>query len=277
MSNPAAAIWPSTPQNIEDFRRRVQAPYDDKPIVLMDDTTARNMDIIWRTFQDLATRWKGHQAMVFPGMPTDRKKFWAFFAQDHRPKPLPMFEEFVAKHEGKGKLAIDLGCGNSPAVRPLLGKGWRVLGVDSSKASLDVLAAQNAEAIASGQLVLQESDVADFVPKEAADLVLAADIFPYVDPARFQETWKKIHDTCVKEEGFLVGTFFRAPVRKDQEPEANIFKEMGAWLLPDRRMVRALLNQTGYEVETCKFRLEGDKDPDPMCIQFIAKKNSTKS
>jgi hypothetical protein len=56
----------------------------------------------------------------------------------------------------------------------------------------------------------------------------------------------------------------------------NLLKEMGAWFLPDRRMVRPLLTQAGYEIKTCKYRMDEPKLKlnEQMCIQFIAEKKT---
>lgn len=270
MSNPLPAIWPNTETTLHDFFRRLHGPYEDKPIVPMDENNARNMDVIWASLEDLSKRWRGHYPMMQPDLPTDRRVFWARFAKNRQTSLLPVVTEFVAGQDGKGKLAIDLGCGNSPAVKSLLNRGWRVLAVDNSPGCLDILAKANTEAVASGQLKIREADMVDFKSTEPADLVLAEDSFPYLDPAKFRQTWEKIHRTCLKDGGFLVGSFFRAPVHEADIGVANMFKEMGAWLFPDRRMVRALLSQTGYDVKTCRFHNEGTQEP--LCIQFIAQK-----
>lgn len=269
-----ASIVPKTPETAAVFRLMLQAPNDEKPIVEMNDETARNMDVIWSSIEDVATRWRGGKDSCFPGMPMDRKEFWGAFAQDHNARPLPVVEEFIGSSLGKGKTAIDLGCGNSPTAKPLLQRGWRVIAVDNSISSLNVLAAQNKAEVASGQLSIINEDVTTFVPSEPADLVVAADIFPYIDPTKFRATWTKVHDTFIKERGFLIGTLFRSATQPKDVPVMNMMKEMGAWFLPDRRMVRPLLTQAGYEIKTCKYRID-DPDIDPICIQFIAEKKNT--
>ena len=57
----------------------------------------------------------------------------------------------------------------------------------------------------------------------------------------------------------------------------NLLKDMGAWFLPDRRMVRPLLTQAGYEIKTCKYRMDDPKIKvtEQMCIQFIAQKKTS--
>ncbi|MBA3237571.1 MAG: class I SAM-dependent methyltransferase [Parachlamydiaceae bacterium] len=163
---------------------------------------------------------------------------------------------------------MDLGSGNSPAIKDLLQRGWRVIAVDSSRATLAILEKQFKGEINLGKLSLIEKDVATFTPLESADLVIAADIFPYINPSKFENLWNRIHDTFIKENGFLIGNFFRVT---NATPEINALKEMGAWFLPDRRMVRPLLTNQGYEIIKCTFRKDQPNN-DPICIQFIAKK-----
>ncbi len=148
-----------------------------------------------------------------------------------------------------------------------------MVAVDNSRPALDFLAKGNSDAVASGKLKIVEADVAAFIPEAPADLVLAVDILPYIDPAKFIETWKQIHDLCVKEDGFLAGNFFRTLSDPEMAPMMNLAKEMGAWFLPDRRMVRPLLTHAGYEVKTCRFR-DDFSGKEPMAMQFVAQKKT---
>jgi hypothetical protein len=261
-------IYPADPQAMVAFNARLNEP-GDSPLVEMNDQSARDIGIIWKSIASLAEKWRGHGDLCFPGQPTSRDALWGDFASGPT-EVLPVVAEFLNRSTGQGKVAIDLGCGNAPAMGILLAKGWRVIAVDSSRSALNILVKQNPSAIATGQLVVVEDDMATFIPDQPADLVIAADSLAYTDPAKFQALWHKIHDIYVKEGGFLVGSLFKSTNQQVQLPVMNGMKELGAWFLHDRRMVRPLLTHAGYEVEKCIFRIE-DRSKDPLCIQFIAK------
>lgn len=118
---------------------------------------------------------------------------------------------------------------------------------------------------------MHQADICEFLPEEPADLVIAADILPYIDPRKFRATWKKIHDVCVKENGIFIGNLFRAAPTPNELRMVNMMKEMGAWVLPDRRMVRPLLADAGFAIEKCTYR-QDLPGPNQICIQFKAKK-----
>jgi SAM-dependent methyltransferase len=244
----------------------------------MDDQTARDIDTIWRTIA--SAPWRGAQPVHIPGTPLDRKQFWGAYASDHKPDLLPLLKTFALSHDGHGKTAIDLGSGNSAAVPLLLAKGYRVIAVDYSRPSLDVLIQNNRAALDSHQLTIVEEDITTYTPFESVDLVIAAEIFSFIDPTQFRVTWMKV-SKYIKTNGHLIGTFFRFPPEIDTpSPHAtkaltllNMIQEMGVWVLPDRRMVRPLLQAAHYETETCIYRRD-DPNLEPVCIQFIAKKLS---
>lgn len=268
-----ASIVPENPLTKAIFQLICLAPNDEIPIVEMNDQTARDMDIIWASIDDAAKRWRGEQNARIPLRSMDRKEFWGEVALKQipydTPPILPVLQKFITETSGEGKLAIDLGCGSGSAIKPLLQKGWRIIAVDNSRPALNLLAQKYRAAVESGQLQIVEADMTEFAPSEPADLVIAADSLPYINPSKFRATWTKIHDTFVKEEGFLIGNLFR--FTPQNMPLMNVTKEYGAWLLPDRRMVRPLLTQTGYDIKTCAFL----KDPvyaESMYIQFIAQK-----
>ena len=259
---------------MQEFNNMLQAPNLDIPIVEMNENTAKDIKVIWASVEALAAGWRGNSNIFFPGMPSNRKEFWGAY---HKINPnaelLPVAKEFIESTTGQGKTAIDLGCGHSPATKQLLERGWHVIAVDFSKTTLDILASQHKDKIASGQLELIEADVANYAPAAPVDLVIAADSLPYVDPGKFKATWSKIHDVFLKENGFLVGSLFRAHTQPTDLPIMNLWKEFGAWFLPDRRMVKPLLIHSGYEIKTCKYRIDNPND-EPACIQFIAEKKT---
>ncbi|VHO02137.1 class I SAM-dependent methyltransferase [Candidatus Rhabdochlamydia sp. T3358] len=275
-----SGVVQDNPQTKKAFVKMLQAPIEE-PIVEMNEETARDINVIWNSIN--MADWRGKQNICVPGMPRDRKEFWGAFAGDHKAASLPVFEQFIKDTSGKGKIAIDLGSGNSPAVNSLLEKEWRVIAVDYSQSALDVLKAKNKAAVESGQLKIIKEDVSTYVPLEPVDLVVAADIFSYIDPAQFRDTWTKVHDVFIKESGFLIGTLFRSDCKPQQKvqqvrqiQQINFLKELGAWFLPDRRMVRPLLKQAGYEIKTCLYRIDIPEieQREQMCIQFVAEKKT---
>lgn len=267
----ASTFTPKTAENIRIFQEIASAPNEEIPIVEMNEQTSRDLPTIWASVEATANRWRGQREIHFLEMPRDRKEFWSAFAKTHFPKSLPVAEEFIRQSDGKGKLAIDLGAGNSPAIKPLLARKWNVVAVDYAPKTLQVLKEQHGQAVTSGALTLVEADIERFELPEQVDLVIAADSLSYIDPRQFRATWEKIHRS-LKEGGIFIGTLFRSAVDPENLPEMNLLKELGAWLLPDRRMVRALLTQTGYEVKTCRYRFDVPDEKEPLCIQFVAQK-----
>lgn len=268
----ASVIFPSTAEVRREFCRRVETADDERPIVEMNDETARNMEVIWKSIDAAALTWLGGQDARVPGKPTDRQEYWG----DHaRSIPLAISPEvitFIQSLDGRGKTAIDLGCGKGAVTILLLQRGWKVIAVDNSGPALDFLKKYREEQ-GTGQLTVVQQDVTTYLPAESVDLVIAYDILPYIDPKEFRATWAKIHDTFLKKSGLLLGTLFR---KVKDHIHTNLMKEQGAWLLPDRRMVRPLLQDAGYEIKECKFRDEGEEGQDPkeyaIGIRFIAEK-----
>ena len=255
-------IYPKNSETTLAFQRMLFSQ-DPEPIVEMNEETARDITIIWDSIIHSAQYWRGEQEIHIPEMPMDRKIFWGTFSQGNL-APLPLADLFIQRVSGNGKVAIDLGCGNSPAIPKLLAKGWRVIAVDYSPMVMNILSSKYKKEIERGQLELVEEEITNFNPVEPIDLVIAADVFPYINPAKFRETWMKIHANFLKEGGVFIGTFFRSI---NSLPRNNLIKEMGAWLIPDRRMVRSLLINSGYFVENCAFRNDGGAEQ-PAVIQF---------
>lgn len=267
-------LVPKTPETMAIILRIVAAPAD-QPIVEMNDETARNMGIIWRSIDVIATRWRGRSECRIPGQPMDRREMWGVFASDCKGEHqiLPALVDFIGTGRGEGKVAIDLGCGESAAAALLLQRGWTVIAIDNSRPALEVFREMHSAEIASGQLRVIEADATEFTPSAPVDLVVAADVLPYLDPAQFRTTWTRVHDLFLKQKGIFVGSLFREATHPADLVNTNIMKEMGAWLLPDRRMVRPLLTAAGYEIRSCTFR----KDPgikEPFCMQFVAEKKA---
>jgi cyclopropane fatty-acyl-phospholipid synthase-like methyltransferase len=182
-----------------------------------------------------------------------------------------VLEEFTEKLSGEGKVAIDLGCGNSASAMRLLRKGWKVIAVDSSKEALTVLEKtireENSAWLRTEKVEMFLEDITTFTPCEPADLVIACDVLPYIDPMKFQETWLKIQKIFVKKNGLFIGTLFHSI----NNPVMPFMKEQGAWFLPDRRMVKPLLMEAGYVIEDCRYRFDLS-GREQMVIQFVGRK-----
>lgn len=87
----------------------------------------------------------------------------------HREQPPALLERLVAQRSVRGR-ALDLGCGEGEYAAYLAKEGFNVVGVDFIPAAL---AAANARAKrANVDVDFHESDVLDFTPDEAFDLVL---------------------------------------------------------------------------------------------------------
>lgn len=277
-------IYPDTSETQATYQQMMFAVNADPRIVEMNDTTVQDIKVIWESIEALAPQWRGREECHIPGKPMNRQEYWGDFAS-HRCCSQFVLQKFLLETEGEGKIAIDFGCGNSFTVALLMHKGWKVIAIDNSKLALKHLTARNQEYVQSGQLEVICEDIATYVPKEPVDLVIATDVLPYIDPVQFKTTWMKIHDVCVKEGGFFIGTLFRSvdSPTKLQSRHANNMKEMGAWLLPDKRMVSPLLTGVGYDIKECVcfekmsdhpgmqgFKgLENLKD---IIIQFVAQK-----
>lgn len=273
------SIVPKNPQTMATLQEILSAPAD-QPIVEMTEETARNMDVIRRSLADLGTRWRGRMDCRIPTMPAKRVEYWGAVANTFLGNHLllPLLKDFIGDASGEGKVAIDLGCGESSATTLLLSKGWKVIAVDSSEFAMGVLFAQHPNEFESDQLTTVEAEATEYSPEEPVDLVVASDLFPYIDPAQFLPTLKRVHDVFLKKGGTLIGSLFRTPTLPLDTHELRLIngmKEAGAWFLPDRRMVRPLLTDAGYEVKACKYLKEGFEGEDRATrIQFHAEKKA---
>ena len=265
-------VFPKTKEIVDEFLIRINKPNRDLPIVEMNDETARNIEIIWGSIHSLSGRWLGYKDALIPGEPIKRQHHWAEFAKKMKQSVWSVEENFIMESNGEGKTAIDLGSGDSSATRLLLKRGWNVIAVDTCQIALHFLAKYNAQHVESGRLKIVEADIAEYIPERPVDLILATDIFPYMDPSQFQTVWSRIH-SFIKEGGFFFGTLFRETNDPRRLQFTNMMKEQGAWFLHDRRMVRPLLTEVGYKIKDCAFRPDFPTPPHTV-IQFFAEKIS---
>ncbi len=255
---------------LEAARFRPEEPIGEKT-----DRQVCTMHYIKQRLKSAADRWIRNQAFTpvyHAGWEYQRgERFWSAMAYDPAPSILPILEQYYSKEPGEGKVAIDLGCGNSQTVSFLLKRGWTVIAVDNLPLALSLLTDKNPEAVASGQLQVVEADISTYRPDSPADLVIASDILPFIDPEKFMGIWKRIHDLCVKEKGFIAGNLFCALSGFGNDSLMYALQNMGAWVLPDKRMVQPLLTHAGYESKTCEFRhdIPGHQD---HSMQFVAQK-----
>ena len=91
--------------------------------------------------------------------------------------------------EGRGRLAVDLGCGSGRDTFELLRRGWRVLAVDAEQEGIERLLATDGL-----ELDRLEVCVARFQDAlwPAAELVNASFALPFCPPAAFPAVWEQI-------------------------------------------------------------------------------------
>lgn len=271
------SIYPCTDQTISAFNKRIKEPYNDIPSVVLTEDNVRDLQVIWMTINELSKKWSERKktGLRVPDHPTENKAFWGYFAEKWSTPSMPILEDFIQLSDGKGKVAIDLGCGNGEVTQSLLKKGWTVIAVDNSQKALERLSLKTK----SDRLTVVRSSINKYTPDAPADLVICKNVLSYINPAKFEALWGKIHNLLLKEKGILIGTMYTASSHPDQLVEMNKIKEVGGWLLPDRRMVRPLLEGAGYKIEKCIFHknLPNLQPKDQMAIHFIAEKGSKTS
>lgn len=264
--------YPCTTETIQAFYSRVSKPNKDIPSIPLTEENVRDLETIWQAINELSLNWK-KKGFCVPKEPTESKAFWGEFAKKHNGDKMPLLQEFIDQSQGKGKVAIDLGCGKGEMVKPLLEKGWTVIAVDFSEQALEVLSKNNKPAIDSGQLTVIKANINKYKPELAVDLVICKNVLPYINPGKFKAMWEKI-PSFLKTNGVFIGSIGTSSSHPDQLIEMNKVKEVGGWFLPDRRMVRPLLEEAGYKVEKCIFHknLVHLEPKDQILIHFQGKK-----
>jgi hypothetical protein len=123
------------------------------------------------------------------------------------------------------------------------------------------------------QLTLVCKSIAKFTPEKPVDLVVCKDVFSHLSTAKFQAVWEKIHHHFLKKDGFLMGTLHTADKDPSKLVTLNKLKEIGAWLVPDKRLLLPLLEETGYKVEKTYNSIHAQLDQGPRLVfQFSAQK-----
>ena len=226
---------------------RIEAePYPHCPLVKLNTETLADINTVWDSILTQERAWRGEEEILHvPGKSIERNAFWGEMAKD-QDEPLPGLVPFLDRYQGESKRAFDFGCGGGVHTRLLLERGWQVIAMDRSQEALDVLKAK----MRSGdqeRLVIEQQDLSylrfNYPP---VDLVVAANVFPYLRPVTLPPTWARIRDYIVQG-GHLVGNFF-GPLRDYKELSFKVNRAYGAWLFPDLRLVPTLLQRTGYQL-----------------------------
>lgn len=164
---------------------------------------------------------------------------------------------------GRGRFAVDLGCGGGRDSRALLRAGWRVLAMDREPAALEVLE-KAAEPEARARLRTAVGDFATFeIPP--CDLVNASLCLPFVERDQFEAMWSRIVAALPP------GGRFSAMLFGDRDDSAG---EAGMTCLPPERIDEML---AGFEIEHWSDSQEDTKtalgEPHHFhLVEFVARK-----
>lgn len=231
----------------------------------------------WEPIEREASRWRGGDPLIhldpriFPC--TSRSEFWDFLAQDAHLRVAPLLKYFI-NHQGAqlaGKIAMDLGCASGVSSLFLLENGWKVISIDNAPGALELLRVaankKDPKWIQNGELTIQKQDLNGYDFTKKVTLILANDLFPYLDPTQFQNTWRKIYE-ALEDDGYLIGSFM---LRLDDSPLKGVMSEMGAWFVDSSEIVEALFCSPKYKI--VKFKYEYSAGPSkPSHYHFIAQK-----
>lgn len=250
------------------FKRSITPPNIDIPT----EENPSSIKDIWAATSDLAPVWEKRKADSLKS----RKKNWETNAKTASPIPFRLLEELLANYNNFSKTAIDLGCGKGDLTKTLLDKGWTVIAVDYSPKVLKILSKAHPAEIKSGQLKIIEKSINKYTPDLPVDLVVCRNVLTYINPKKFQALWERIHKSFLKESGYLIGTIFTKSSHPSQIIPMKAYEDLGAWFLPDFRMARPLLTNSGYTIHNCALQLNTPhiKPEDQIIIQFSAEKKS---
>jgi trans-aconitate methyltransferase len=118
---------------------------------------------------------------------------WAVYNAGQRERAVrPLLTEVLAlAGEGRGRHAVDLGCGAGVESLALLEAGWTVHALDNDGASLAQLRQETAEEL-QHMLHTQVADLNELPGLPDADLIYAGYALPYTRPARFASMWATV-------------------------------------------------------------------------------------
>jgi trans-aconitate methyltransferase len=133
---------------------------------------------------------------------------WAVYNAAQRGRAVrPLFAQVLAlAGEGRGRRAIDLGCGAGVETLALLEAGWTVHALDSDQSSLAQLRQDAAE---KSQYLLHthEADFNQLSGLPEADLIYAGYALPFTRPAQFASMWATVLRS-LRPDGWLAVNLF---------------------------------------------------------------------
>jgi len=106
---------------------------------------------------------------------------------------------------GKGRTAVDLGCGAGVDSLALLARGWSVTAIDKDQAGLDLLTARVPAGSAGQARIVRAAFSEAVLPR--ADLVHAGYSLPFSPAAQFAELWAGIRGALLPG-GVFAGQLF---------------------------------------------------------------------
>ena len=133
---------------------------------------------------------------------------WARYnaAQRSRPPRALCLEAIRLAGPGRGREAIDLGCGAGVETRALLDAGWDVTAIDGAATTEEHVRAATV-GIGAGQLTIRTSRFSGLTELPGADLVYAGYSLPFADPPAFAALWAMVR-SCLRPGGWFAGNFF---------------------------------------------------------------------
>lgn len=201
-----------------------------------------------------------------------QSKIWAptspvtiFYAQSFAIRPTHILAPLLRgnfQKDGSEKTALDLGCGAGVSTLFLLERGWKVVAMDADQLMLGRLEESAKSWIENGQLEVIQADIHQVELSKKFDLVIANDVFPYLNPKSLFQIWVKIHQ-ALNQRGFFIGSFF-------DESRRTMDENPGLWVVPNQEFVKQLLKRFGYETETLQNRIKTDKKS--SVVEFLARK-----
>ncbi len=238
-----------------------------------------DLEAIYKGIEAGKTGWQGNRDINFtfraptPGLAGShaRPEWWGRFAQFMNADTSGYVSDGINRSKNPGKVAVDLGCGNSDATITLLKQGWKVIAVDYAQKALSVLGTRvlrqvDMSILKQKRFVSVCSPVEKYVWPDNVDLVVANSIFPYSDPECIRSLITNIH-CALNHGGIFVGNFFSSRLVKAQKT-APVEKEMGAWFMAKDNQAAALLKLHGFEV----LKTVAGSSSNPHSITFIAQK-----
>lgn len=233
-------ITPNYPDTVKAHALKMAQPNNDIP--------SQEDGNVWNTIKELAPNWlaRKKQGISHPGYPVNYKDYWTVFSYNCKPSQFPQLDAFINDTFPIGKTFIEIGSGRGFYTAKLLESGWSGIVVDPCSSALEILANNNQTY--ADQLTRVCKKITHFIPEEPVDLVVCKDTFNYINPSKFQTVWENIFHRFLKKDGMLFGTLFVNNPDHSKLKTINQYKELGAWLIPDSRFIKPLLEDTGYTI-----------------------------